>query len=141
MTTGRMTCRLVLVLGVSLGCLNKVEEQTKATGSILGKTTQDIGKFDPAAKQKKSDSSVRVDVGPTYAAQAYRPIIEQAAKLQIEHALELYRATNDRYPKDHEEFMNEIIRENNIRLPALPAQWQYQYDVKNHRLEVVEKKP
>lgn len=125
---------------LAAGCMDKLEEQTKPTGSIVGKTTQDVGKFDPAAKAKLSDSKVRVDDPILAGPQAYRPMIEQISKTQVAHALELYRATNDRYPETYDEFMNEIIKANDIRLPQLPAHLEYQYDVANHRLEVVEKK-
>jgi hypothetical protein len=41
-------------------------------------------------------------------------------------------------PKDHEEFMTQIIKKNNIQLPVLPGGRQYQYDVENAELVVVE---
>ena len=50
--------------------------------------------------------------------------------MAIEHAVKLFEATNARYPKDHEEFMSEIIKANNIKLPQLPADREYKYDVK-----------
>lgn len=130
---------VAIVSLLAMGCMSKLEEQTKAQDSIIGKTTQKIEKFDPAAKLKQSDSKVVVTPDPVSAAQAYRPIIEQTAKLQIEHAIKLFNAANDRYPKDYAEFMSAIIEENNIRLPVLPQGWTYQYDEKKHELVVVQK--
>lgn len=123
------------------GCMSKLEEQTKSTGSIIGKTTQEVQKFDPQAKQQVSDSKVRVD-SPVFAGvQAYRPMIEQAMKAQIEHAIQLFRAEHDRYPKNYAEFMEKIIKENMIQLPVLPGGWKYAYDEKNHTLETVKAAP
>ena len=42
------------------------------------------------------------------------------------------------FPKDYDEFMTQIIKANNIQLPVLPGGKQYQYDVENHRLVVVD---
>lgn len=103
------------------GC-GKLEEQTKPTGSIIGKKTQDIGKFDPNAKgQTVSDSQVRVSDPVLGAMEAYGPMVEQISKTHIDHALGLFRAEHDRYPKDYDEFMKEIIKKNDIKLPVLPA--------------------
>jgi hypothetical protein len=33
--------------------------------------------------------------------------------------------------------MARIIKENNMRLPAMPAGLEYQYDVENHKLVVI----
>lgn len=121
------------------GCLSALEDQTKATGSILGKKTQDIAEFKPEEKRKVSDSKVKVDDPILYGVQTYGPALEQISKSHIHHALELFRAAEDRYPKDHAEFMERIIKENGIQLPVLPAGSQYQYDVAGHQLVVVEK--
>lgn len=134
-----MTRHALLALLLLSGCMSKLEEQTKPTGSIIGKTTQDIGKFDPAAKAKVSDSAVRATDPVTAPLSAYGPMLEQISKTHIEHALRLYEATNGRYPKDYDEFMQEIIKANNIKLPVLPGNMMYQYDEKEHKLVVVEK--
>ena len=57
--------------------------------------------------------------------------------MYVEHALDLFNASEGRYPKDYDEFMTRIIKANNIKLPVLPGQWKYAYDVENHKLEVV----
>ena len=58
--------------------------------------------------------------------------------LSIQHAMDLYHATNDRYPKDYDEFMTEIIKANNIALPQLPTYQEYGYDEKEHKLVILE---
>jgi len=47
---------------------------------------------------------------------------------QIEHAINLFRATHDRLPASQEEFMTDIIRANNIALPRLPDGHTYVYE-------------
>ena len=56
--------------------------------------------------------------------------------LQIAPAMNLFRATHDRLPNSHEEFMREIIQANNISLPQLPAGQEYVYDPQRGELMV-----
>lgn len=128
------------VLGMMPGCLAELDRQAKekSKGNIVGKTTQDIGKFDADAGEKVSDSKIRVTNPVTGPLEAYGPMVEQISKTHIKHALELYRAEHGSYPKDYDEFMEEIIRKNNIKLPKLPFGKRYQYDEQNHELVVVD---
>ncbi len=48
--------------------------------------------------------------------------------IQIASAMNLYHATNQRFPKTHEEFMKEIIEKNMIKLPELAPGESYRYD-------------
>ncbi len=56
--------------------------------------------------------------------------IQQLAPLEIQipHALNLFQATNGRLPKNHAEFMTEIIEFNKINLPELPPGHVYHYN-------------
>ena len=65
-------------------------------------------------------------------------MIGKASILQIEHAMKLYQAANNRYPKDLQEFMDEIVKANGIRLPTLPHYQEYGYDEKEHKLVILE---
>ena len=47
--------------------------------------------------------------------------------LQIEHAEKLFKAEHGRMPKDHEEYMEKIIKANQIKLPELPEGERYRY--------------
>ena len=119
--------------------MQSLEEQTKKSdNSIIGKSTQDVGKFDPNANNKVSDSSINATDPITAPLSAYGPALERISKVEIKHAVDLFQATNDRYPKDYDEFMEQIIKANNIRLPVLPGGKKYQYDEVNHSLVVVE---
>lgn len=57
--------------------------------------------------------------------------------VQIPHAMNLYHATNGRYPQTHEEFTKEILDANNIKLPELKAGHRYEYNPQKAVMEVV----
>lgn len=130
---------LILVLTVA-GCgMKSIDEQTKKSpNSIIGKTTQNVGAFDPNAGSKVSDSKIHATDPITAPTSAYGPMVEQISKLYIDQAIQHFEVNEGRYPKDLDEFMEKIIRPNNIKLPVLPGGKQYQYDVENHKLVVVD---
>lgn len=51
-----------------------------------------------------------------------------AFEFKVEPALRLYEAEKGYRPKTHEEFMDKIIKFNQIELPELPAGHEYVYD-------------
>ena len=53
-----------------------------------------------------------------------------AFKIQSPSAMNLYKGVNGHYPTSHEEFMQKIIKENQINLPELPGGKTYVYDPK-----------
>jgi len=59
-----------------------------------------------------------------------------AFEIEIPEAMKLFKATEDRVPKSHEEFMQRIIKENHIILPLLPEGHHYVYDPKRGELMV-----
>lgn len=129
-------CLMLLACGVFvIGCESESAPPKKE--GIIGKTTQDIKKFDPAAKNEVSDSKVKVTNPVTGPLEAYGPMVERISKAEIDHAVNLFNAAEGRYPKDYDEFMARIIKENNIRLPELPFGKKYQYDEKTHSLVIV----
>ncbi|HMP80630.1 MAG TPA: hypothetical protein PKD54_14340 [Pirellulaceae bacterium] len=111
---------------------------------VFGRRTSDIREFDPQSGKRVSDSSVdenRLATPLVGSLAAYGPILENISKMYINQAVRLFHAEHGRYPKSYDEFMEKIVRANNIELPVLPGNAKYQYDVENHRLEVVEDKP
>jgi len=56
--------------------------------------------------------------------------------VQIPQAMQLFKASEGRAPKSHEEFFKRIIRENNIKLPELPVGDRYVYDPQKEELMV-----
>ncbi len=107
---------------------------------IVGKRTQEIVNATPEAQQGTTVSDFKITAKDyiTMQGNAYVSIIGKTAVMNIDHAVDLYKAANDRYPKDYDEFMAEIIKANNISLPKLPYYQKYGYDEANHKLVVLE---
>jgi hypothetical protein len=126
----------------------KPSRQVKATSQgtpkpefIVGKRTQEIKNANAEVKQEGTAvATTRITAKDpiTLPGNAYVALIGQTSILSIQHALDLYRAEHDRYPKDYDEFMSEIIKANNIALPQLPVYQKYGYDAKEHKLVVLE---
>ncbi|MEQ9410623.1 MAG: hypothetical protein RIK87_23000 [Fuerstiella sp.] len=127
-------CLAGLCLIVSTGCM---EERTEPAAKAKLKTTDDIGEYTPEEGQETVDSKVKVSNPITAPLEAYEPLKQQVAEMGVTHAVQMFHALEGRYPKDHDEFMTKVIRQNNIRLPALGAGKRYEYDVANHQLMVV----
>src|ERR1700733_603359 len=90
-----------LTVGLLSGCMDSLAKQAKKDpNSIIGKKTDDIKEFDPnAAHQVVSDSKPHADDPVLYAMQMYGPMIEQISTMYIDHALDLFNASEGRYPK------------------------------------------
>lgn len=129
----------VVCLLTLAGCGDLTNSPNKPVDrGIIGQKTQDIGEYDATAGRELSSGKIEKFEGPVLGPlQAYGPILEEISKLAIDNQLALFNAEHGRFPKDHEEFMEEIIRKYNIELPVLPAKHKYQYDVENHKLVVV----
>ena len=109
---------------------------------ILGKRTTDIR---DAQKEMKAAGAIEAPKKPiakdpiTLAGNVYVSAIGQTSINNIKHAMGLYQAENDgKYPKDYPEFMEQIIKKNNIALPTLPYYQEYAYDAPNHKLIILE---
>jgi hypothetical protein len=57
-------------------------------------------------------------------------------EVAVPQALLLFNATEGRFPKSHEEFMQKIIVANNIQLPELPPNHRYKWDPEHNELMV-----
>jgi hypothetical protein len=107
---------------------------------ILGKRDQDIRDVE---KEKKAGGVVtppRITAKDPIRLQgnAYVTAVGQISIGHIKHALDLYQAENGEFPKTYEEFMEKIIKANNIALPKLPFYQEYAYDAPSHSLVVME---
>lgn len=108
---------------------------------IVGKRTQEIVPVGSEAAQGANviaKPKITAKDPITLQGNAYVTMIGQTSILQIEHAMNLYKAENDRFPKDYDEFMAGIITPNNIALPKLPHYQKYGYDEQNHKLVILE---
>jgi hypothetical protein len=131
----------ILLLGLFLmaGCMEaKKPAKSESTGEgIFHKTTQEVGKYDPnGAFQVVSDHKVHA-TDPLFAGlQAYGPIMEQIVDVTIKPSIAAFEIENNHYPS-YEEFMERIIKANNVQLPVLPFKGKYMYDEAKHELLVV----
>ena len=109
---------------------------------IVGKRTQDIGKLDreELVKQGGTIASQKITAKDpiTLTGNAYVTSIGKISIDQMDYAVRLFQAENGRFPKDYQEFMDEVIKKNNIALPKLPFYQEYKYDEANHKLVVIE---
>lgn len=130
----------MLLMAFAVGCGDV--SPTKSSGEIelaKPKETQEIGEFDATAGSEVVDSEVKISNPITGALEAYGPMKQQISGFAVTQAVEMFRATEGRYPKDYQEFLSRVIQANKIRLPEPGKGLEYQYDVKNHRLVVVKK--
>src|SRR5262249_2779270 len=130
------------LLGIVLlpGCLEWSSRPSshKSDKGIVGKTTQDIRQFDANKEnQVVSDQKIHATDPITAPLSAYGPMMERVSTIEITSALNLFHAENERYPKDLDEFMEKIVKANNIRLPVLPYKGRYEYNVEKHELMIV----
>ena len=131
---------LATLIITGLGCSGPEKPEVEAKRpkkSIFKQRTQEVGEFDPKAGKQISDSKIKATNPLLAGLEAYGPAAEKVTKLAVDHHLNIYNALHGHYPKDHEEFMREIIKKNNLQLPKLPYGNTYQYDVANHKLVVI----
>jgi hypothetical protein len=113
----------------------------KQSGSIIGQRTADIRAANKELKQGGAQpASPRIVARDPISIQgnAYVSIVGQASINNMKHAVDLFRAENDRYPKDYEEFMTVIVKPHGISLPQLPPYQKYAYDENEHKLIIME---
>ncbi len=151
MRSRRLRLLAVLTLALAAGC----DEQKHIAGKssapppapkaeedpfIVGRKTNDIKNADEELAKGAVEGSTKIVAKDpiTLSANAYVSMIGQISILHIQHAMDLYKAANDRLPKNYDEFMAEIIKPNNIVLPELPYYQKYGYDEKEHRLIILE---
>jgi len=134
---------VVALVALNPGCSspdNSEVEAKRPKKSIFKQRTQEVGEFKPGTGKQLSDSKVKVTSPLLGGLEAYGPAAEKVTKLAIDHHLNIYNALHGHYPKDHDEFVREIIKKNNLQLPKLPYGNTYEYDVANHKLVVVKGK-
>ncbi|MFM1801514.1 MAG: hypothetical protein RJA81_866 [Planctomycetota bacterium] len=110
---------------------------------ILGKTTTDIRDMNA----EKAKGAVVADNAGAVRKEIFAPSkyyvvsIDRIAAMNVKHAVDLYQAETGAYPKDYNEFMQNVIKKgqpDEIRLPTLPYYQEYSYDAEKHELIVLE---
>jgi len=136
---------LILVICCSVGCnpparkKKAAKKKGTATG-IINKTTTKVGEWDPDAGME-----VVVEDGKDVNIinrnmKALGKVTHNVAQMKVKQSLELFRASEGRYPKSHEEFMSKVFKVYVEKLPEPLTTCEYQYDVENHELLIVKKK-
>ena len=93
---------------------------------------------DDPGEGQVSDLKIKAKDPITISGNAYVTAVGKISVDQIKHAVDLFQALEGRYPKDYDEFMERIIKENNIALPQLPGYQEYAYNEETHQLVVLE---
>jgi len=144
----RPTWSLCLIaLALAAGCgkqpRNTGNRPKIETRETIGKTTQDIKPMAPQLEQggQVAETKVTAKDPITLSGNAYVVAVGQIAANNVKHAIDLYQAEHGEYPKNHQEFMDLIIKPgkpDGIQLPQLPYYQEYSYDEKEHKLIVLE---
>ena len=148
-TRATLAMAFALALPAAAGCEQR-KRQTKPpvpevqTREILGKTTQDIRPMEPEVAEAgavEAPTKITAKDPISMGGNAYVVSINHIAFNNVKHALDLYQAETGAYPKSHDEFMAEVVKQgraDGIKLPTLPYYQEYSYDVKEHKLVVLE---
>ena len=118
------------------GCADLTEDTAKQEKKGP-KMTDQIGEFDPNAGKQVVDPRVNVTNPITAPLEAYQPLKEKVSMIPVIQGIQVFNAMEGRFPKDHAEFMEKVIKQNGIKLPVLPAGKKYEYDVEKHELVIV----
>lgn len=131
---------IALLLGgliISLGCQAEPSSTPSAgpqptTQMQAQKATAGVGK---RGQSLQDDQGVaKIVSGPASALLK----VEQKVVLdiQIPQALQLFKASNGRFPKSHDEFMSQIVQANRLQLPELPDGMVYRFNSEKGELWV-----
>jgi len=132
-----MLCLLALLTIMGCGEGKKTSRSTKSESPLKVKSTDEIGEFHEEEGKEVVDSKVKYSNPVTGPLEAYDPLKQKISELAITQSVQHFYATEGRYPKDYNEFMTKVIRENGVRLPTPGLGKHYEYDVANHKLVVV----
>ena len=146
---------IVIAAPFGLGCGGASQaSKPKAAAPIPGKQADlqpevahvPLKKVEPIVKHDPNDRTRRVSnaefeytdpiTGPM---KAFGPAIERAFVPLANQRVEMFRATNGRYPKDYDEFMKEVVHNKTdpMKIPVLPGK-RYEYDEATHKVLVTE---
>ena len=121
--------------------------EPKSTGTVAAEPKPSAA---AASETKPGETRVKAEVGmgmkghdygggliAVVAASLWRTK-ERVALDMIVHNMDLYKADHDgKGPKTHDEFMQKIIKEGDIKLPELPPGQSYRYDPDTEQLMIL----
>lgn len=79
-------------------------------------------------------SKIKSDGYLSSVARARQQVPERMQLMMVTHALNLFYGLEGRYPKSQDEFMEKVVKANQIQLPELQEPYEYFYDVEKHEL-------
>ncbi len=135
MSTGKSVGLLLGILVIG-GCQEPAQTNQPAAdnpGEIQAqKATAGVGKRGQSLED--NEGLAKMITGPASALMK----VEQRAifDIQIPHALNLFRASEGRFPNSHDEFMEKIVKANRLTLPELPAGAVYRFNTEKGELWV-----
>ena len=140
--TAALWCVLITGLLISAGCKpkgssKKEAEQAPATAEPAREPTREVAGVGVGKKGRKLErhkGTGQIIAQP--AVSLFRTKEKIIFEIVIPKNMQLFQATNGRFPKSHDEFMKEIIEFGQIQLPELPEGGSYVYDPKIHQLMV-----
>ena len=137
---------MTLVLAVALGCeVPEVDVRESATTIAEPAAQEAPAKVASAPSEpreatgldpKKGKKSRKEGgyLGSVLGAGMYAQ--HQVIFLQVKQAINLDYGLNGDFPKSHEEFMERVIKFNNLQLPELDEGDEYLYDPEDHTLKI-----
>lgn len=132
-----LTLCLALMSLLTLGCQPSVELPDEPSKPAASSESTTAGETETPMERVKADKPVNQDPGAGYlggVASGYRHAREQIEDLPVKQAIQFFWASEGRYPKSHEEFMEKVIRANQMQLPAIEEGYRYEYNPEDHVL-------
>ncbi len=131
------SCIALVACGCLVGCEPAAPTQSAAPTAPPAAAESMKAQVGVGAQGRSLDGEQGVGkmiAGPAIALFAAKERI--AFEIQIPHALNLFNATEGRMPKSHQEFMDKVIKANQINLPKLPPDKVYRFNTELNELWV-----
>lgn len=119
----------------ALGCQAQSQPSTQTTEDaeiVAQEALAGVGK--EGQSLQNSQGVAKIITGPFSALANFKQ--KAALEMQVKPALNMFRATNGRFPNSHEEFMEQIVKVNRIQLPELPEGAVYHFNSEKGELWV-----
>lgn len=135
---GSQSRKLISLFGAIalVGCNSSVELPEQPASAPPAATVEATPKAEPAAPERVEMSKpVNSSTGTGYLggiASGYRHARERIEDLPVQQAIQFFWASEGRYPKSHEEFMEKVIKANQMTLPEIEEGYKYEYDPEDH---------
>jgi hypothetical protein len=121
--------------------LGVTTDTVDSVGSAAPKQQTDQPKPPPKREKAQAGVTGRGNYGQGFVLTPFSTYVRVQEKMvfeQVKQALNLYKGEKGHMPKSHEEFMEKIVKFNNLKLPELPAGKKYVYDPEKGELFVSE---